>query len=122
MGAYYFNEFVRIVLGLLPIALILIAMIFLRRQHRTRHTIFLQWLAGVWLAAAAASRLVLSQVVGMGLFPKDGVYSNPEDAMARFRFYDEIQSLLHFIELGAFILFAVALLIFCRQNLQRKES
>jgi hypothetical protein len=76
MGAYYFNEFVRIVLGLLPIALILIAMIFLRRQHRTRHTIFLQWLAGVWLAAAAASRLVLSQVVGMGLFPKDGVYSN----------------------------------------------
>jgi hypothetical protein len=116
VGAYYFNEFVRVVLFLLPIALIFLAVIFLHRRHRNRHTFYLRLFAAVWLLAAAGTQLVLSKVVGMGLFPKDAVSSSPEDAMAKFRFYEEVQSLLHFVELGAFILFGVALLIFCRQE------
>ena len=121
MGAYYFNEFLRIVFALLPIALILVAIIFLRRQQRTRQTLVLQSLAGLWLVAAAASRLILSQVVGMGLFPQSQIYANAEDAMAKMRFYEEIQVLLHFAEQGVFILFAIALLIFYRQDLGRSE-
>ena len=120
MGAYYLQEFVRIVLALLPIALIFIATIFLYRRNRLREIFYLRLFAGCWLAAAIANRLILSSVVGMGAVPKTQIYTNPDEAVATFRFYEELQTLSHFAEQGLFILFAVAFVIFCRHGVQQQ--
>ena len=118
--AYYFAEFVKIVFALLPIALVLFAMIFLRRQERTSQTLWLQSLAALWLVLAGISRLVLSTVVGISLLPKQNIFHSPEEAKHSMDFYFKVSSLLHFAELGAFTVFAVALVIFFHQRLQMK--
>jgi hypothetical protein len=53
--AYYFGEFVRFAFGVLPIGLLFLAMIFLRRRERTSGTRRLTWLSAVWLLAAVAA-------------------------------------------------------------------
>ena len=122
MQAYYFAEFVKVVFALLPLALVLMAMIFLRRQQRTSQTLVLQSLAALWLILAGASRLVLSRVVGIGLLPKDKIYHDAEEARRSMDFYFAASSVLHFAELAAFTLFAVALVIFFHQRLQKSSS
>jgi hypothetical protein len=117
---YYFAEFVKIVFGLLPIGLVLIAMIFLRRQQRTSQTLWLQSLAALWLILAGTSRLVLSTVVGISLMPKQNIFPSPEEAKHSMDFYFQVTSLLHLAELAAFTLFAVALVMFFHQRLQMK--
>ena len=117
--AYYLAELVKIVFALLPIALVLFAMIFLRRQERTSQTLWLQSLAAVWLILAGISRLVLSTVVGISLLPKQNIFHSPEEAEHSMDFYFTVSSALHLAELAAFILFAVALLIYFHQRLSK---
>ena len=117
--AYYLTEFVKIVFGLLPIVLVLFAMIFSRRQERTSHTLWLQSLAALWLVLAGASRLVLSSVVGMSLLPQK-IFHDQAEAQHRIDFYFTVSSLLHFAELAAFTLFAVALVIYFHQRLPKR--
>jgi amino acid transporter len=120
--AYYLTELVKIVFALLPIALILFAMIFLRRQERTSQTLWLQSLAGLWLILGATSRLVLSTVVGISLMPKQQMFHTPEEAQHSMDFYFTVSSLLHFAELGAFTLFAIALVIYFHARLPKKTA
>ena len=120
--AYYLTELVKIVFALLPIALVLFAMIFLRRRERTSQTLWLQSLAGLWLILAATSRLVLSTVVGISLMPKQQVFHTPEEAQHSMDFYFTVSSLLHFAELGAFTLFAIALVIYFHARLPKKTA
>src|ERR1700682_4338369 len=115
--AYYFGEFVKMAFLLLPIGLILIAMIFLRRAQRTRQSLLLQSLAGLWLVIAIISRLVLSHVIGLSVFPSNKILSSPQEATQHIDFYFAVSSALHFAELVAFTAFSVALLIFFRQRL-----
>jgi hypothetical protein len=115
--AYYFSEFVKMAFSLLPIGFILIAMIFLRRAQRTRESLVLQSLAGLWLAIALISRLVLSRVIGLSLLPKDRVFANAQEANDRMNLYFAVSSGLQFAEQAAFVLFAIALLMFFRQRL-----
>src|SRR5262249_50706424 len=114
---YYLTELLKVVFGLLPIALILFAMIFLRRKERTSQTLWLQSLAALWLVLAGTSRLVLSTVVGITLMPKSQIYHSPEEAEHSMDFYVTVSSLLHFAELAAFTLFGVALVIYFHQRL-----
>src|SRR3954451_23558824 len=74
--AYYLAEFVKFAFGVLPIGLLLLAMIFLRRRQRTPGTLRLTWLSAVWLLAAVTNRLVASRVVGVQMF------SSPTDTFA----------------------------------------
>ena len=117
--AYYLAELAKIVFALLPIALVLFAMIFLRRQERTSQTLWLQSLAALWLILAGISRLVLSTVVGISLLPKQNIFHSPEEAEHSMDFYFTVSSTLHLAELAAFILFAVALLIYFQQRLSK---
>ena len=117
--AYYLAELVKIVFALLPIALVLFAMIFLRRQERTSQTLWLQSLAALWLILAGISRLVLSTVVGISLLPKQNIFRSPDEAQHSMDFYFTVSSTLHLAELAAFILFAVALLIYFQQRLSK---
>jgi len=117
---YYLTELVKIAFGLLPIALVLFAMIFLRRQERTSQTVWLQSLAALWLVLAGTSRIVLSTVVGISLLPKQNIFHSPEEAQRSMDFYFTVSSLLRFAELAAFTLFAVALVIFFHQRLSAK--
>ena len=117
--AYYLAELVKIVFALLPIALVLFAMIFLRRQERTSQTLWLQSLAALWLILAGMSRLVLSTVVGISLLPKQNTFHSPEEAQHSMDFYFTVSSTLHLAELAAFILFAVALVIYFHQRLSK---
>jgi len=118
--AYYLTEFVKIVFGLLPIALVLFAMIFLRRRERTSQTLWLQSLAGLWLLIAIASRLVLSHVVGLSILPNNKILSSPQEATEHMNFYFTVSSVLRFAELAAFTLFAVALVIYFHQRLSQR--
>ena len=117
--AYYLAELVRIVFALLPIALVLFAMIFLRRQERTSQTLWLQSLAALWLILTGMNRLVLSTVVGISLLPKQNIFHSPEEAQHSMDFYFTVSSTLHLAELAAFILFAVALVIYFHQRLSK---
>jgi hypothetical protein len=118
--AYYFGELVKIVGALIPIALVLFAMIFLRRQERTSQTLWLQSLAALWLILAGTSRLVLSTVVGISLLPKQNIFHSAEEAQHSMDFYFSVSSMLRFAELSAFFLFAVALLIYFHERLPKK--
>src|SRR5881392_554282 len=118
--AYYLTEFVKIVFGLLPIALVLFAMIFLRRRERTSQTLWLQSLAGLWLLIAIASRLVLSHVVGLSILPNNKILSSSEEATEHMNFYFTVSSVLRFAELAAFTLFAVALVTYFHQRLSAR--
>jgi amino acid transporter len=120
--AYYLAELVKIVFALLPIALVFFAMIFLRRQERTSETLWLQSLAALWLLLAAISRLVLSTVVGISLLPKENIFRNAEEAKHSMDFYFTVSSALHFAELAAFTLFAVALLIYFHHRVSKHAS
>jgi uncharacterized membrane protein len=117
--ACYFAEFAKIVFALLPITLVLFAMIFLRRQERTSQTLWLQSLAALWLILAGISRLVLSTVVGISLLPKQNIFHSPEKAQHSMDFYFTVSSAIHFSELAAFTLFAVALLIYFHERLSK---
>ena len=119
--AYYFSEFVKIVVALLPIALVLFAMIFLRRQERTSQTLRLQALAALWLILAGISRLALSTVVGINLLPKQDIFNSAEEAGHSMDFYYTVASALYWAELAAFALFAVALLIYFHQRLSKNH-
>jgi amino acid transporter len=117
--AYYLAELVKIVFGLLPIALVLFAMIFLRRHERTSQTLWLQSLSALWLILAGISRLVLSTVVGISLLPQK-IFHDQAEVQHRMDFYFTVSSLLHFAELAAFTLFAVALVIYFHQRLPKR--
>jgi O-antigen ligase len=117
---YYFTELLRVVFSLLPIALVFMAMVFLRRGERTSHALWLQLLAALWLILAGVSRLVLSRVVGISMFPKQTIFHDEAEAHHSMDFYFTVSSVLHFAELTAFTLFAVALVIFFHQRLRAK--
>ena len=116
---YYLTELVKIAFGLLPIALVLFAMIFLRRQERTSQTLWLQSLAGLWLVLAGTSRIVLSTVVGISLLPNQKIFHSEADAQHSMDFYFTVSSVLHFAELAAFTLFAIALVIYFHKRLPK---
>ena len=116
---FYCVEFVKLTFSLLPIGLILIAMVFLRRQQPTSQTLWLRSLAALWLIVAALSRLVLSRVVGLSL-PGGQIYQDAEEARRSIDFYARVSEGLYLAEMAVFILFAVALVVFSRQRLQMK--
>jgi hypothetical protein len=119
--AYYLGELVKIVCALVPIALVLFAIIFLRRRERTSQTLWLQSLAALWLILAGTSRLVLSTVVGISLLPKQNIFHSAEEAQHSTDFYFSVSSVLHFAELAAFFLFAVGLLIYFHERLPKQS-
>jgi len=118
--AYYLGELVKVACALVPIALVLFAMIFMRRHERTSQTLWLQSLSALWLILAGISRLVLSTVVGIRLLQKQNIFHSAEEAQHSMDFYFSVSSMLHFAELSAFFLFAVALLIYFHDRLPKK--
>jgi hypothetical protein len=108
---------------LLPIALVLIAMIFLRRAHRTRRTLLLQVLAIAWFLAALASSLASNPRFGLSLLPSRRIFANftgPQEASAFMTSYFNVVTALLIITQVLFILFATALLDFFRDR--RRDS
>jgi hypothetical protein len=113
---YYLAELLKVAWALLPIALILIAVIFLRRRERTRRTLLLQLTAVFWLLAAGASQVLLNRAVGVSIFPQNHIFHNEREVTERADFYFRLFRGLHIVEQVAFVLFAVSLLIFFRRR------
>ena len=120
---YWVEQSGRLIFFLLPIALVLIAMIFLRRAHRTRRTLLLQVLAIAWFLAALVSSLASNPRFGLLLSPSRRIFSSfsslkqAEDFMAS---YFKVATALFIVAQVLFILFATALFEFFRDR--RRDS
>src|SRR5205814_5473733 len=62
--AFYFMQFVRMVLPLVPIGLVVIAMTFLCRRQSTRLTFWLRATAVIWLVIAIGNRFMFTWAQG----------------------------------------------------------
>jgi hypothetical protein len=93
---YYLEQFARLTFFLLPIALVLTAMIFLRHAHRTRRTLLLQVLAIAWFVAALASLIASNPVIGLSLLPSRRIFAkfpSPQEAIVFMASYFEVRRL-----------------------------
>src|SRR3954471_20047003 len=96
--AYYLAELAQVAWGLLPIAIILIAVIFLRRRERTRRTMLLQLSAAFWLVVAGASQVTLNHAVGLQIFPRNHIFSSQDESARWDDFYMTMFHGLHLAE------------------------
>jgi hypothetical protein len=120
---YYFEQSARLVFLLLPVALMLIAMICLRRAPRTQRTLLLQVLAIAWFLAALASLITSNPVTGLSLLSSRHIFAkfhSPQEANEFMASYFKVATALFIIAQVLFILFATALFEFFRDR--RRDS
>jgi hypothetical protein len=115
------TSFAMLAFSLLPIGLMLVAMVFLRRAVRTPQTLLLQCSAILWLLVAVAARIASNPVIGLQLIPGHtqvfAKWSSPQEAKEYMDAYFKVAMALNFIENALFILLAVALVTFYRDQL-----
>ena len=108
------------VLYLLPVGLLLLGAIFLRRRQRGGRTRALQSAAAAWFIAAIVTQLALNPAVGFFRIPNN-IMMDTEGA-ARLQLYTTIASALTYLELALFITFAVVFLLYARRGTERLAS
>jgi Mn2+/Fe2+ NRAMP family transporter len=107
-GDVYLAEFVRLVFGVSPIALMLIAITFFRRKQPARILFWMQVIAGIWLTLGLINRLAFAW--SRGLFnPKN------DNSLDRLQLYFRLSDITWNLETLLFLSFAILFLVQCRR-------
>ena len=108
-STYYFLQFLRMVLPLVPIGLVVIAMMFLCRSRRIRLTFWLRATAVIWLVIAIGNRFMFTWA--------QGTFSTHDpNGLSRMLTYLLLSDYTWTAESAVFIIFAILLLIYFRRG------